>query len=248
MIAKPAWSTATVTLSGLAIALSSSLTSACASQPPPAAQASAKEPAAAERETGPAPRPAHAAGDAAYYQERAAAFATEAVAEIEHTDLSRFRRGRLYVPDAPDIDELEKRLAGAVQNENFADLAAASAAILVSDQADIRAHILRAAALRKAGDVAKADFHRAAAQALLESIASSGDGRTPKSAVVVYRVKEEYEILKAMQARFISQALVSDGGRSFDVLEAEAEDGGRLRVYFAIDELLAEEARAFQGS
>lgn len=247
MIVKRAWGTATVTVSGVAIALSSSLTSACASQPPPA-QASAKEPTVVERRTGAAPRPAHAAGDAAYYQERATAFATEAVAEIEHTDLSRFRRGRLYVPDASNIVELEERLAGAVRNENFADLAAASAAILVSDQADIRAHILRAAALRKAGDVPKADFHRAAAQALLESIASSGDGRSAKSAVVVYRVKEEYEILKAMRARFISQALVSDGGRSFDVLEAEAEDGEKLRVYFAIDELLAEEARAVQGS
>jgi hypothetical protein len=246
MMAKRRLGSASMALSGVVIVLWGSLASGCAS-PPPAAQAGAKEPLAAKPKAGLPPRPADAEADVAYYRERATALATEVADEIARTDFTRLRRGRLYVPDAPNTRELEERLADAIQSESFAGIADASAAILASDQAEIHAHFWRAAALRKAGQITQADFHRAAAQALLDSIARTGDGRSTHSAVVVYRVKEEYEILKAMRARFTSQALISAGGHSFDVLDAVQEDGGKVRVYFAIDELLAEEARAFQG-
>jgi len=233
--------------SKLSIALVGLLLGACASEPP-AREAGAKAPPAAERKPEPAPRPAHAEADAAYYRARSKALATEAMDEIARTDFARLRCGRLYVPDAPNGVDLQERLTAAVRAESFAAMAEASAAVLVSDQADIHAHMVRAASLRKMGHVPEADFHRAAAQALLQSIARTGDGRSAQSALVVYRVKEEYELLKVLRARFISQALVSEGSRSFDVLTATTEEGAQVRIYFAIDELLAEEARALQGS
>jgi len=213
--------------------------SACGSSPAPAASA-----ASANAQAAPTARPAYAEADAAYYRARAGALATEAADEIAGTDFWRFRRGRLYVPDASNMQELEERLADAARSESAAGVIDASAALLASDQADINAHTLRSNALRKTDHVTEADFHRAVAQGLIDSIVHAGDGQSAQSAWTVYRVKEEYEVLKAKHARFISQSRINVGSRSFDLLDAERDDGEKLHVYFDITELMAEQARA----
>ncbi len=164
--------------------------------------------------------------------------------EVARTDFWRLRRGRLYVPDASNIQELEERLAEAARSESAAGVVDASAALLATDQADINAHTLRGNALRKTDHVAEADFHRAVAQGLIDSIVHAGNGQTSDSAWTVYRVEEEYEVLKAKHARFISQSRIAVGNRSFDLLDAEQDDGGKLHVYFDVTELMAEQARA----
>ena len=142
------------------------------------------------------------------------------------------------------MQELEERLADAARSESAAGVIDASAALLASDQADINAHTLRSNALRKTDHVTEADFHRAVAQGLIDSIVHAGDGQSAQSAWTVYRVKEEYEVLKAKHARFISQSRINVGSRSFDLLDAERDDGEKLHVYFDITELMAEQARA----
>jgi len=165
--------------------------------------------------------------------------------EVARTDFWRLRRGRLYVPDASNIQELEERLADAVHSDSAAGVVEASAAVLASDQADINAHLLSASALRKIDHAAEADFHRAVAQGLIDSIIHAGNGQSPESAWTAYREKEAYEILKAKQARFMSQSVNKEGNRTFDVLDAErVVDGAKLRFYFDITELMAERARA----
>lgn len=216
---------------------------ACGS-PAPAASAQSASAASGKPPTASTPRPSYAEADAAYYRARAGAFATEAADQIAGTDFWRFRRGRLYVPDASNIRELEERLAESARSESPAGVVDASAALLASDQADINAHTLRAAALRKTDHVTEADFHRAIAQGLIDSIIHAGDGQNAQTAWTVYRVKEEYEVLKAKHARFVSQSRVSVGDRSYDLLDAEREDGEKLHVYFDVTELMAEQARA----
>ena len=99
--------------------------------------------------------------------------------------------------------------------------------------------------LRKIDHAAEADFHRAVAQGLFDSIIHAGNGQSPESAWTAYREKEAYEILKAKQARFMSQSVNKEGNRTFDVLDAErVVDGAKLRFYFDITELMAERARA----
>lgn len=192
----------------------------------------------------PTPRPRYAEADAEYYRARAGALATEAIDQIAGTDFWRFRRGRLYVPDASNIQELEERLADAARSDSAAGIIDASAAVLASDQADINAHTLRANALRKTDHISEADFHRTVAQGLIDSIIHAGNGQNPDSAWTVYRVKEEYEVLKAKHARFVSQSRVNVGNRTLDLLDAEQADGQKLHVYFDVTELLAEQARA----
>ena len=223
---------------GLSIAVLGAFASACGS---PSPAASAAQPGKAA----PTPRPDYAEADAAYYRGRAAALATEATEEIAQTDFWRLRRGRLYIPDASNIQELDERLADAARSESAAGVVDASAAILASDQTDINAHLLRSNALGKTNHVPEADFHRAVAQALIDSIIHAGDGQSPESAWTAYRVKEEYEVLKAKGARFTSQSRSGEGNRSFDILQAErVEDGAKLRLYFDVTELTAKQARA----
>jgi len=224
---------------GLSVVLLCGFATACGGSPTPATSAASTGAPAA-----PTARPAYAEADAAYYRARAGALATEAADEIAGTDFWRFRRGRLYVPDASNIQELEERLADAARSDSAAGVVDASAALLASDQADINAHTLRSNALRKTDHVAEADFHRAVAQGLIDSIIHAGDGQNAQSAWTVYRVKEEYEVLKAKHARFVSQSRINVGSRTFDLLDAERDDGEKLHVYFDITELMAEQARA----
>lgn len=224
---------------GLSVALLCAVTTACGSSPP---AASPSQPAT--EKAAPTPRPSYAESDAAYYRARAGALATEAMDQIAGTDFWRFRRGRLYVPDASNIQELEERLADAARSDSTAGIIDASAAVLAADQADINAHTLRSSALRKTDHLTEADFHRAVAQGLIDSIIHAGTGQTPESPWTVYRVKEEYEVLKAKHARFASQSRITVGNRTFDLLDAEQADGEKLHVYFDVTELLAEQARA----
>jgi len=224
---------------GVLLTLSCLGISACGSSSPLAATAAPPSAQAA-----PTPRPRYAEADAAYYRARAGALATEAIDQIAGTDFWRFRRGRLYVPEASNIQELQERLADAAKSDSAAGIVDASAAVLAADQADINAHSLRSEALRKTDHLTEADFHRTVAQALIDSIIHAGNGLNPDSAWTVYRVKEEYEVLRAKHARFVSQSRVNVGNRTLDLLDAELADGHQLHVYFDVTELLAEQARA----
>jgi hypothetical protein len=187
---------------GLAVAAALAL-AACATAPkpaagPPAGKARQPTPAAADREV--APRPADADADVAYYRERAVALAAEILIEIARTDFARMRRGRLYLPEetggaAPG--SLEMALTQAFQKTDNQGILDVTSKILPGDQADIRAHMLRAVALRRLGREKEANFHRELAIGLIESIVHTGDGRGFDSAWTVFRVKEEYEVLKA---------------------------------------------------
>ena len=192
-------------------------------------------------------RPATSADDVAYYRERAAALATGVPTEVARTDFMRVRRGRLYLygpSETSTVRALEVELSKAFGQGDARAILASTARILGEDQADIRAHMLRAVTLRQSGQTAEAEFHRQVAIALIDSIRGGGDGRGFDSAWTVFRVKEEYEILKALGCVVESQSLRSHGGRTFDVLRARELKGPvTFEAYFDITELFAEESR-----
>ena len=73
------------------------------------------------------------------------------------------RRGRLYLPEetggaAPG--SLEMALTQAFQKSDNQGILDVTGKILPGDQADIRAHMLRAVALRRLGREKEANFHR----------------------------------------------------------------------------------------
>jgi hypothetical protein len=197
------------------------------------------------------PRPADADADVAYYRERAAALASETFTEIARTNFARMRRGRLYLPPeagGADSTDFETALTEAFNSGNNEAILTVTSKSLPGDQADIRAHMLRAVALRRLGREKEANFHRELAIGLIQSIVQTGDGRSFETAWTVFRVKEEYEVLKAGGYLVEQQALTAHGGRRFDILDARKPDGSaKFRAHFDITELFAEEGRAFRG-
>jgi hypothetical protein len=196
------------------------------------------------------PRPADADADVAYYQERAAALTSVNSTEIARTDFARMRRGRLYSkepPAASGAPMLGRALGEAFARSDDKAVIDITAQIIAGDQADIRAHILRAVVLHRTGRDVEATFHREVAIGLVESIVHSGDGRSFDTAWTVFRTKEEYEVLKAAGYLVNGQSLTTHGGRTFDILSARKANGNdSFRAHFDITELFIEESRAFQ--
>src|SRR4051812_7870887 len=184
-------------------------TAGCAGDPPgarPGAAHPSAPPQAAPRPAttaaagGPTLSAAEATAEVAYYRERSVALAAGTSTELARTDFVRLRRGRLYLTEGlPDreISDLRRRLTDAFGAGNGPAILDLTAQLLGRNEADIRAHMLRAISARQAGDESEARTHHDLAIALLESIMQGGDGQGIASAWTVYNVSEEYEVLKA---------------------------------------------------
>ena len=232
----------------LIIALVVATVAGCAPGPQEGRNARSPAETAATDEVDKAKLRAGAEADAAYYRERAQALSTEAADEIGRTDFTRFRRGALYAigfRDSKSVKSLQTDLSAATERDDFPAALEITGKILASDQADIRSHLLRAVALDKLQRQAEVPFHLQVAGRMFKSIVQTGDGRGIKTAWTVYRVKEEYDLVRFLGFGVESQALDGVGKRSFDILTIrEAKDKPAARVYFDVTELFAEEQRS----
>jgi hypothetical protein len=193
--------------------------------------------------------PADAAAEIAYYRERSATLATGVSTDIARTDFARMRRGRLYLTGGfgdREIAELQRRLTAAFNAGDEVGVLNVTAQIIERNQVDIRAHMLRAIALRQAGKQSESRTQHDLAMGLIESIMAGGDGLAFASSFTVFDVSEEYEILKVKGCLPGSQALESHEERQFDVLHARKTDGSPCDFYFDITELMALTARHFE--
>jgi hypothetical protein len=208
------------------------------------------------QEPSPSSRPADAEVDANYYRVRAAALQHEEPGDLARTDFVRFRRGRMYASGAVATDEeaaLHRELtrlmtregAAPLSEERKAALLDVTARLIALDPADIRGHMLRAAALRGLQRLPEANFHGAFGAGLLGSMMDAADGASFETAWTAFSVKEEYDVLRALGCSPERQAMVKHGQRSFDVLDARhLESGEAKRLYFDVTELFAEEGRS----
>jgi len=231
----------------VALVLGAALAVACGGQSAGGARDASGEASSEAGSDEPPARPEEADGDAAYYQERAAALSGEDASELERTDFERLRRGRLYAArtlDARQAESLDKRLvvaAGARDQKATLEL---SAQILADDQTDVHAHLARSVALRKLGRSKEAEFHFELARRLSQSILESGDGKSAESAITVYSAGEQQAVLKVKGLSAQSQALVQKGGRAYDVVKArKSKGGGPEELYFDVSALHAERQR-----
>jgi uncharacterized protein DUF4919 len=222
---------------------------ACASsgatQPPPstAARPPASLTAAPDQ---PAPRPADADEDVAYYRALIPVIAGQQADRLEGINFRRFRRGRLY---EAGVGPLDKRFPGnevsaAFDRKDFKTVADLTGAFLTQNPASIRAHMLRSVALSKLERTKESDFHRAVAVGLVKSILGSGDGHSKGSAFIVYQVAEEYDLMEVLGVAMSSQSLTGEGARMFDVMDGTRVEGGeKVKMYFDITEVWAQELR-----
>jgi tetratricopeptide (TPR) repeat protein len=107
---------------------------------------------------------------------------------------------------------------------------------LQKDKYNIQLLIVLASAYRKVGDIENADKYRKLWVGLMNSILTSGDGKSAKSAFAVISVDEEYAALEVLQLIRISQRYVVIDGANFDILEVKKEKtDGKFDLYFNIN-------------
>ena len=108
--------------------------------------------------------------------------------------------------------------------------------ILKDDYVDMDAHITASLSYRGLGDNNKADFHKSVYIGLVNSILSSGDGKTANTAFVVITTHEEYIVLRALGLYPGSQSLMHIEGHTFDVLTAtDPKTKESVKIFFNID-------------
>jgi hypothetical protein len=101
---------------------------------------------------------------------------------------------------------------------------------------NIEAHMVIHEAQLILGNSDDAIKHRHIADSLLNSVLSSGNGQSPRTAYKVISVQEEYAVINALGARTVRQVLVNGGdGRFYDVHEImRFNSREKEQVYFDV--------------
>jgi len=116
-------------------------------------------------------------------------------------------------------------------------------AVIAESYIDIDAHLVAAFCEENTGDVAAAQLDRDIGAGLIASI-ETGDGLSAATAFTPIDVDEEYAVMRALGAKVSQQALVQQGGHSYDALSAVDAKGQPATYYFLIDRVLAAESAA----
>lgn len=177
--------------------------------------------------------------DGLYYKKQLEAIERDSLSAVPYTNWRQFRTAffkcRLANPSNLGVpikktNELKKAANGSYE----ADAAKLAYDILERDYTSIAAH----AALSKNLSIYPTvrEFHGAVRNALINSIINSGDGKTPKTAMYVISIVEEYEVLAELGFTVQSQSLAQEGNRHYDAFHVVDSNGESREVYFAIDE------------
>lgn len=111
---------------------------------------------------------------------------------------------------------------------------------------DIRIHFYAAIALTQLANDSAADKHFNWANALMDAIAASGDGRSCHSAYVTVSLSEEYDAMELFGLQNEHVAPINDGN-SCDRFSVRDEDGVKSTIFFQAhntDERLAANCRS----
>jgi hypothetical protein len=182
--------------------------------------------------------------DLAAYRRTAQVLANKDIAQVTTIDFAHFRRGSMLRSHASD-PAAQGELRAALKSGNPAAIQKAADAVLAEDAAHVVAHVVLMNLDQDAGHTADAKLHDAFIAGIFRSILASGDGRSFTTAIRVYFVREEYDLMRVIGAQVLMQSLHRQDGRSFDVLRIKDKKGQERDFYFDITELLAEEGKRF---
>ena len=155
-------------------------------------------------------------------------------------DVTALRRAlaatSFYSPYDNDRDEQRHRMWARLDANDAVAAAAVADSLLSVNYLDFDTQIGAGAAAKELGDSATAQRHFAAARAIVRSIESTGDGRSPEHPLFVIAPSEEYSYLGLVGLRRSGmQSLTECGGRACDMLEVSPRDGGsQLKLYFDV--------------
>lgn len=135
-----------------------------------------------------------------------------------------------------------RQMLQAANASNCKDALPSAKAVIAENYVDVDAHFIAAYCEESSGDASESKLDRDIAVGLVRSI-QTGDGLTADAAFTPITVDEEYALMRALGLKVESQALVQQGGHSYDVLHALNEKGERAAYWFLIDRVLAAEAK-----
>jgi hypothetical protein len=121
----------------------------------------------------------------------------------------------------------------------FDDALAAAEKVLESNYVSIDAHIFCALVYARRGDAPKTAYHKAIFQGLRDSIARSGDGKSPATAYHVISVREEYVFLELADLEMQSQTLVQSATGPVDAMNVTDPQGNKQTIHFNISRPMA---------
>lgn len=140
-----------------------------------------------------------------------------------------------YSPYGSDRDSRQKMFA-ALNAKDYQNALELANKILAGNFLDINAQFGAYVAHRELGDADDAEKHKFFLQGLIRSIEKSGDGKTPATAFVVISTDEEYALLNWQGLRATAQALLNQGGHSYDRMTAlNPKTNETTDYYFNID-------------
>ena len=177
--------------------------------------------------------------DPSYYFKTVETLKKKDPATLDRIDFLKFRRAYLAARDKNNLtipSELESEYKELLSQEDPDPDAVVELCdkILALDFTDINRHIIRNYFLEQKGE--DVSFYRDLTSRLIGSILDSGDGNTPETALHVFQVKEEYEVLKMYRLELVDQSLVHAGDHSFDLLKCQDAEGKTYAIYFDITE------------
>jgi len=182
--------------------------------------------------------------DARYHDLLAKAKAGEAVdwqaLRFAYADSSAFDLMGLKTAEA------RKAMGEAMKAEDFAGALAQANLVIDREFTDVDAHFVSEMANAKLGNADEAKKQHAIVLGILRSI-HTGDGKTPEAALTVIAVREEYSFIRMIGLRRVRQALISNGGHSYDMLDVVDRNGQPQTIYFLVDRVLAAENNALKS-
>ncbi len=134
--------------------------------------------------------------------------------------------------DYYDLCEKERpsrEISAALDDQDFDSALAISEQWLKQCPIDVDVQYLRAITLKRLERYKEASHHYYWHYGLLQSIFSSGDGKTTQTAYEVISIGEEYVILRELRVRLVEQALTAD---LRDSMTVEDEHGSEFTIYF----------------
>ena len=155
-----------------------------------------------------------------------------------HFDWKEFRLASVRGgTDYFDWHPVRNRFMQQLQSDDFDPALKSASEIQNHNMAEPEGHLLAMMAYQKTGREQDAAFEHGVVAACLQSILSSGDGKSSKTAYFVVNEGEEYFFLNIVMGVRMpsSQALIEQDGHSFDKLTIKDKDGKSQEIWFNID-------------
>lgn len=154
-------------------------------------------------------------------------------------DFTRLRISYMDSPEykaAKDTTNAENAMTDALNKKDYSAALKNAETVLKNDYVNIDAHYVALVANQEVGATEKSEFHRAVFRGLINSILSSGNGKSKETAWVVISVHEEYVILRVLGFKPSEQSVEQKDGHSYDVMKVKkADDGTEQTFYFNVD-------------